>query len=223
VQLSPLPELSHPLIQALIAKSDRELVNLFQLHPELGEYFVAIFCRYGQIIYTLSSGSTRSPIQGDYLFAQTWQRIYDELRSLHPEQADQIFTETSLQNWLIDIAGVMIVNNEVPAIDEISYKLATTPPVLLCYLTQAIDQLPENLRLVLLLSQTFHWSSPRIAAYLQAEGDRITTSQVNNLLDQALQTITTTLPEDIQSIYLAEQQSNQNLANQNLVQDLVVI
>ncbi len=201
MQLSPLPEINHPIVQTLIAKSDRELLNLFQLHPELGQYFAAIFCRYAQIVYTLTSGSTRSPIQGDYLFAKTWERIFGELRSL--EQTSQIFTETSLQNWLIDIAGVMIVNDELPPIEDIQYSLASTSPVLLCYLNEALNQLSGNLRLILLLSETCHWSHTRIAAYLQAEGDRISAVEVGNLLQQALNALVTALPEDIQSIYLA--------------------
>lgn len=61
-----------------------------------------------------------------------------------------------------------------------------------------------NLRLILLLSQTFQWSHTRIAAYLHAEGENISASDVKQLLVKAYHALEEALPEDIRDIYLAQ-------------------
>jgi DNA-directed RNA polymerase specialized sigma24 family protein len=201
VQLPPLVEINHPVVQSLFLKSDQDLVTLFQRHPDSGQYFVAIFCRYGQVLYTLISTSTRSPVQADYLFAQTWDCIYNEMRSLDLRGGNP---KLSLQSWLINIAAMMINRAELPPVEDIQYSLDTTPPIFWCYLNQALRQLPGNLRLVLLLSQTFHWSNTRIAAYLQAEGEPVSANDVQNILTKAYTALEAALPEDIRDIYLAQ-------------------
>jgi hypothetical protein len=201
VQLPPLVEINHPVVQSLFLKSDQDLVTLFQRHPDSGQYFVAIFCRYGQVLYTLISTSTRSPIQADYLFAQTWDCIYNEMRSLDLRGGNP---RLSLQSWLINIAAMMINRTELPPVEDIQYSLAATPPIFWCYLNQALRQLPGNLRLVLLLSQTFHWSNTRIAAYLQAEGEPVSANDIQNILTKAYMALDAALPEDIRDIYLAQ-------------------
>jgi hypothetical protein len=200
VQLPPLVEIKHPVVQSLFLKSDQDLVTLFQRHPDSGQYFVAIFCRYGQVLYTLISTSTRSPLQADYLFAQTWDCIYNEMRSLDLRGGNP---KLSLQSWLINVAAMMINRIELPPVEEIQYSLTDTPPIFWCYLNQALRQLPGNLRLVLLLSQTFHWSNTRVAAYLQAEGEQVSANDVQNILVKAYAALEASLPEDIRDIYFA--------------------
>lgn len=200
MQLPPLVEIKHPVVQSLFLKSDQDLVTLFQRHPDSGQYFVAIFCRYGQVLYTLISTSTRSPLQADYLFAQTWDCIYNEMRSLDLRGGNP---KLSLQSWLINVAAMMINRIELPPVEEIQYSLTDTPPIFWCYLNQALRQLPGNLRLVLLLSQTFHWSNTRVAAYLQAEGEQVSANDVQNILVKAYAALEASLPEDIRDIYFA--------------------
>ena len=199
VQLPPLPEIHHPKIQALFQKSDRELITLFQRHPEEGQYFAAIFCRYGQVLYTLIGTATRSPVQSDYLFVKTWEYIYHEMRVLDLRANTP---SLSLQSWLINVAAMMINRAEVPPVEEIQYSLKDTPPVFWCYLNQALNQIAGNLRLILLLSQTFQWSPTRIAAYLHAEGENISANDVKNLLTKAYRALEEAIPEDIRDIYL---------------------
>lgn len=208
MQLPPLPELSHPTIQSLSQKSDQDLVTSFQRYSESGQYFAAIFCRYGQVLYTLMTTSTRSPVQADYLFAKTWEHIYNELRSLDLRAHTP---KLSLQSWLINIAAMMINRADLPPVEEIQYSLSTTPPVFWCYLNQALNQLPGDLRLVLLLSQTFRWSNTRIAAYLQAEGDNTSASDVQKQLARAYQAFDLALPEDIRDIYLSQRPSPETI------------
>jgi hypothetical protein len=201
VQLPPLVEINHPVVQALFLKSDRDLVTLFQRYPDSGQYFAAIFCRYGQVLYTLIGTSTPSPMQADYLFAHTWDYIYNEMRSLDLRGGS---LNLSLQSWLINIAAMMINRVELPPVEAIQYSLVDTPPVFWCYFNQALKQLPGNLRLVMLLSQTFHWSNTRIAAYLQAEGEPVSASDIHDLLVKAYLALEALLPEDIRDIYLAQ-------------------
>ncbi|MEE3715971.1 sigma-70 family RNA polymerase sigma factor [Tumidithrix elongata RA019] len=201
MQLPPLPEINHPKVQALFQKSDQELVTLFQRHPDAGQYFAAVFCRYGQVLYTLMSTATRSPVQSDYLFVKTWEYIYHEMRSL---DLRAVTPKISLQSWLINIAAMMINRVDLPLVEDIQYSLTETPPVLWCYLNQALNQLAGNLRLVLLLSQTFKWSPARIAAYLQAEGENVSANDTRQLLNEAYQALDEALPEDIREIYLAK-------------------
>ncbi len=195
MQLPDLPEVHHPLVKPLLLKGDLELLSLFQRYPTSGRYFAAIFCRYGQVVYTLTSRTTRSMVQGDYLFLKVWEYIFNELRLL----TDQ--TNVNLQSWIIDATGVVLNRTKVPAVEEIQYSLSTTPPVFWCYLDQALQQLPGDLRLVLLLSESFKWSSVRIAAYLQSEGSNNTPEDVLNLLKEAYLNVLNIMPEDIQEIY----------------------
>ncbi|NJK35356.1 MAG: sigma-70 family RNA polymerase sigma factor [Oscillatoriales cyanobacterium SM2_2_1] len=199
MQLPPLPEMTHPKVQALQQKSDQELVTLFQRHPEVGQYFAAIFCRYGQVIYTLIGTSTRSPVQADYLFVKTWEFIYHELRAL---DLRAVQPRLSLQSWLINIAAMMINRAQIPDVEDIQFSLSETSPVFWCFFNQALNQMPGDLRLVLTLSQTFKWSHTRIAAYFHAEGEVVSASDVQELLCKAYLAVEEILPADICEIYL---------------------
>ena len=206
MQAPNFSELNHPAIGALFHHSDRELLTLFQNHPEQGRFFTAIFCRYSQIVYSLIRHSVRSPVQGDYLFALTWQHIYHELRAVDlrtdiPESEDG---NISLQNWLINMTAVCINQADLPPVETIHYSLADAPPPLWCYVKQALDLLAPLPRLVVLMAQTFRWSETRIAAYLQAEGEAISPAQVKALLVKGYQNLEANLPADIRAIYLGE-------------------
>jgi DNA-directed RNA polymerase specialized sigma24 family protein len=197
--LPPIPESKHPLVKPLAKKSDQELVHLFQQYPDQGKYFVAIFCRYASIVYALAHAATKSPVQSDYLFAKTWETIMHELRQM---DVTAVLGEMALQAWLVNITALTINRLELPSVEEIQYSLHQTPPVFWCYLRQALNQLPGDLRLILLLSQTFRWSAMRIAAYLHAEGDSFSVEQVQQALAQAYRHLESHIPEDIRSIYL---------------------
>ena len=60
-----------------------------------------------------------------------------------------------------------------------------------------------------MMSQTFHWSETRIAAYLQAEGDQISPTQVKVHLKEGCRSLEKLLPEDIRTIYLGGHSSHQ--------------
>jgi hypothetical protein len=203
VQIPHFSESNHPIVKSLFHHSDRELLTLFQRHPEQGKYFTAIFCRYSPIVFTLIRHSARSPVQADYLFALTWRHIFHELRGLdlHHDTTDG---SNSFQSWLINITAICINQAELPPVESIHYDLKAAPPPLWCYVEQALDQLPPMIRLMVVMAQTFHWSETRVAAYLQAEGEAISPAQVRNQLQRGYQLLETNLPEDIREIYFGE-------------------
>ncbi|MEA5582318.1 sigma-70 family RNA polymerase sigma factor [Nodularia harveyana UHCC-0300] len=204
MQIPHFPEANHPLVKSLFHHSDQELLNLFQTYPDEGKYFTVIFCRYSPIVYTLIQHSARSPVQADYLFALTWKHIYYELGGLNLGDSSSTPQALTLQNWLINLAAFCINEIKLPPTEAIHYSLSTTSPPLWCYVEQALDQLPPMLRLIVLMSQTFHWSETRIAAYLQAEGEKISPLEVANFLQEGYSILEDKLPADIRAIYLDE-------------------
>lgn len=177
---------------------------MFQNHPDRGKYFVAIFCRYALIVHTLISHSVRSPVQAEYLFSQTWRHIFYEMRGLNLRESADPQGEASLQNWLINVSAVCINGAELPPVESIQYSLKTAPTPLWCYVGQALDQVDPLLRLAVVMAQTFHWSETRIAAYLQAEGEAISPTEVKELLQKGYDQLQSSLPEDIRVIYWDE-------------------
>jgi DNA-directed RNA polymerase specialized sigma24 family protein len=211
VQIPSFPECDHDIVQSLFPLSDQELVSLFQRHPGSGRYFTAIFCRYSPIVYTLIRHSARSPVQADYLFALTWRHILHELGGLdwpQPEAEtagpEAVKPAATLQNWVINVTALCINQAVVPEVESIHYSLKDASPPLWCYLERALDQLPPVERLMVLMARTFRWSETRIAAYLQAEGERISAAGVRERLQTAYRNLEAALPADIRAIYLGQ-------------------
>jgi hypothetical protein len=202
MQLSTFSESHHPLVVALNHHSDRDLLTLFQRHPDRGKYFVAIFCRYAPIVHALIRHSVRSSVQADYLFAVTWRHIYYELGGLNLHEQSTDGKPNTLQNWLIHVSAVCINRVALPPVEQIHYSLQKASPPLWCYLEQALGRLHPVQRLIVLMAQTFHWSATRIAAYLQAEGEYFNVQEVNQQLQAAYQALEEVLPDDIRQIYL---------------------
>lgn len=204
MQIPHFPEANHPLVKSLFHHSDHELLTLFQRYPDSGKYFTVIFCRYSPIVYTLIRHSARSPVQADYLFALIWRHIYYELGGLDLKSGATGQGALTMQNWLINITAFCINEIKLPPTEAIHYSLKDTSPPLWCYVEQALEQLPPMSRLIVLMAQTFHWSETRIAAYLQAEGEQISPSEVASCLQESYQMLEDKLPADIRAIYLGE-------------------
>lgn len=218
MQIPTFPECDHDLVKALIHLSDAELVDQLQRSPKDGKYFTAIFCRYSPVVYSLIRHSARSPVQAEYLFAITWRHILNELGGidlarLQTQQGQQAQTdkasssktspgELSLQAWLIGITAAYINQAVIPDVEDIHYSLQAAPPPLWCYTERALDGLLPKHRLIILMAQTFEWSETRIAAYLQAEGDRTSPQSVSTELELAYQALERAIPGDMQAIYL---------------------
>jgi len=203
VKLPTFPECNHPVVRLLAHRSDRELLHLFQICPAKGQYFTAIFCRYSHLVYALIRNSAQSPVQVDYLFAKTWQCIYDELQHLKLDKQVSSSEQRALQSWILNMSAVSINEANLPPVETINYALSAAPPPLWCYLEEALEHLPATCRLILTLAQTFHWSESRIAAYLATEGEIISPEQVQVQLQEGYQLLEALLPKDIQEIYLS--------------------
>ncbi|PSN19144.1 RNA polymerase subunit sigma-70 [filamentous cyanobacterium CCP5] len=205
MQLPHFPECDRTLVQSLFHHTDQELVKSFQQHPEAGCYFTALFCRYSSLVYSLIRHSAKSPVQAEYLFALTWRHIFHELGGLDCSAAEDSRPQGkafSLQGWLINVTALCINQAVIPEVESIHYSLQKVSPPFWCYIEQALDQLAPAERLMVLMARTFRWSETRIAAYLQAEGERITPAQVKARLQDAYQQLQAAMPADIQGIYL---------------------
>lgn len=143
-------------------------------------------------------------MQADYLFALIWRHIYYELGGLDLKSGATGQGALTMQNWLINITAFCINEIKLPPTEAIHYSLKDTSPPLWCYVEQALEQLPPMSRLIVLMAQTFHWSETRIAAYLQAEGEQISPSEVASSLQESYQMLEDKLPADIRAIYLGE-------------------
>lgn len=216
MRIPNFPESNHPLVKSLSHHSDRELLTLFQRHPDEGKFFTAIFCRYSPVVYTLighaardASGSlARTPVQADYLFAITWRHIFHALAELDLRgNAVPEMENFNLQNWLINMTALCINQAELPSVESIHYSLQDASPPLWCYTQQALDLLPPLQRLIIVMAQTYHWSETRIAAYLQTEGETLSPNEVQVLLQEGCQQLQSLLPADIRAIYLGEDSS----------------
>ncbi|EKV01852.1 hypothetical protein Lepto7375DRAFT_4045 [Leptolyngbya sp. PCC 7375] len=215
VDIPNFPECDHAVVKSLFEYSDYDLVQQLKLHPEDGKYFTAVFCRYSPVVYTLIRHSARSTVQSEYLFALTWRHILYELSGLDlPAEPPENF---SLQAWLVNLTAACINQAALPDVEEIHYNLQEASPPLWCYVTQALEQLQPLHRLVIVMAQTFRWSDTRIAAYLQAEGQRISPKSVKTLLTDAQQSLSKALPRDIQVIYFGD---TETVAEENLAEDL---
>jgi len=207
VQIPHFSASHHPIVQALFHYSDHDLLTLFGRHPEQGKYFTAIFSRYSPIVFTLIRHSARSPVQADFLFALTWRHIFYELGGLDLRQ-DPTPGANTFQNWIINMTAICINQADLPPVESIHYNLQAAPPPFWCYLEQALEQLPPEYRLMVVMAQTFNWSETRIAAYLQAEGEPISPAEVSTQLSQGYQLLEAALPDDIREIYLGGQVSH---------------
>ena len=207
MRIPEFSEAQHPLIQSLSPQSDRDLVHSFQRYPDQGQFFVAIFCRYAGLSYSLLRNMAPTTLQSDYLFAKVWRNIFFELTYLDPNAAEGTPDDFSLQTWIFNKTALCINQEEAPSVESVQYALEAAPPPLWCYLQVAIDHLPPLQRLVLVLSQTFHWSDTRITGFLQSEGESVEQGTVAHLRAEAFEDMMQRVPSDIRTIYFEREAS----------------
>lgn len=210
VTIPTFSEANHPIVKALFHHSDQELLTLFQRYPDSGQFFTALFCRYSPLVYSLITRSARSPVQAEYLLALIWRHVFHELAGVDLRAFSQ---GTTFQTWLLAVTASGINEAELPAVEEIHYDIRACSPPFWCYLDRALEQMPPALRLMVVMAQTFHWSETRIAAYLQAEGEEISPEEVKARLQEGYQALEKLLPEDIRTIYLGGNASDQELVS----------
>lgn len=218
-----IPERQHPLIQPLLTWSDEELVQHFQKERDRGCYFVALYCRYGSLVYSVLQHHGRSPVQVDYLFAKVWHGLFFSLDLVEftPEGVKVGDEEAhSLRNWIVNRTATLI-QEELPGIEQITYVLQAAPPPLWCYLEASLAYLSPLSRFVLVTTQTFHWSLERVRAYLEVQGETYSIEELNRQLEEGLARIVEYLPPDIRQIYLvADLNSGEPSATQPTLEEL---
>lgn len=199
MRIPQFPEANHPLIQSLTTQSDLELLRRFQEYPEQGRFFTAIFCRYTPVVYSLILKRMVTPEVTNYLLAIAWRQFFYEMRGLAFEL--NLTPELDcLQDWLIYQTGLLLKEVTIPEV--ITYDLYKTSPPLWCYVEEALENLPPLLRFIVVMSDKFNWNCTRITAYLQAEGNSVTTAEITDYLEQGYEQLEANLPTDIRLIYL---------------------
>ena len=196
-------ERQHPIVVALEGYDDLELLEAFQQYPDCGRYFVALFCRYGALLYALAARSATATVQVDYLFAMSWRHIFYELRGLDTHQLE-VTGERSLRSWLVEMVGVCTRCVTLPPPEAIRYDLATTPPPLWCHLEGALDDLLPLERVVLLLTQSTGWTFEQVANCVASPTQEPPSqATLETSLRSARQRLERALPGDVREIYLS--------------------
>lgn len=202
MKLPDFLESSHPLVSPLLNWSDEELVTAFQNNPQEGKFFIAIFCRYAALTYSLLTNKAPSQIQVDYIFAKVWRNLFFELRTLTPEKMHGSNPKNQgLQAWIFNKTALSIHAESIPAIEDIPYCMETAPLPFWCYTQIALDTITPISRLVLVLSQTFRWPQTKIMSFLKAEGQNLSPSEFEKMLAHAQTELLHALPSDVQDIY----------------------
>ncbi|NJM46183.1 MAG: sigma-70 family RNA polymerase sigma factor, partial [Alkalinema sp. RU_4_3] len=100
--------------------------------------------------------SAQTPIRSDYLFALVWRHIFNELGGLDIGR----FAKENLtfQGWLLQTTAAYINQVTLPPVEDIHYDIRAASPPYWCYLDRALDELPPDLRLMIVMAQTYNWS-----------------------------------------------------------------
>lgn len=203
MKLPDFLESSHPLVSPLLSWSDEQLVLSFQTHPDEGKFFIAIFCKYAALTYSLLTNKAPSQIQVDYIFARVWRNLFFELRTLTPEQMHGSNPNNQgLQAWIFNKTALSIHTEQIPAIEDVPYSMDASPLPFWCYLQIALDSISPLSRLLLVLSQTFRWPHSKIIGFLSAEGEKMSALELETALNQAQTELASALPVDVQDIYV---------------------
>ncbi|MEM9137799.1 MAG: sigma-70 family RNA polymerase sigma factor [Cyanobacteria bacterium P01_F01_bin.42] len=208
MKLTDFLESSHPLISPLLDWDDTQLVAAFQQRPQEGKFFVAIFCKYAALTYSLLVNKAPTQIQVEYMFAKVWRNLFLELRSLSLEQLDDDASNSPtasnnqvLQGWIFNRTALSIHTEQVPSIEAIPYSMDVAPLPFWCYVQTALDSISPLSRLTLVLTQTFRWPQAKILSFLAAEGTSLTRAELAELLTEAQTELNDAMPTDIQDIY----------------------
>jgi hypothetical protein len=199
VTIPSFAEAHHELVQSVQHYSDAELVRSHRQEALQAKFFVALFCRYSSITYSIIQHVAGEQIQVDYLFALAWQRIFDRLEQLEDREIDKI----QWQNWIVSTAGELVSTEKLPTSDRITYRLEEVSPPLRCFVERSLGLMQPLLRLVLIMSERWHWSTAKISSQLTAEGEDISGIDVPLYISESQKAFTKTLPIDLLDIYRA--------------------
>jgi hypothetical protein len=196
VQIPTFAEAHHESILALGQYTDAELIQNHIQEPEKACYFIAFFCRYSSIVYSIIQHVAGDQIQINYVFALAWQRVFDRLQELDDRKISKIIW----QQWVVNVAGELVGTQELPASDQLTYRLSEVSPPLRCYTNRSLELIQPLLRLVFVMGN-HQWSAKQISAALKAEGEDLAEMDVPLYLAEAQKSFEKTLPLDLLEIY----------------------
>jgi hypothetical protein len=196
VQIPTFAEAHHESILALGQYTDAELIQNHIQEPEKACYFIAFFCRYSSIVYSIIQHVAGDQIQIDYVFALAWQRVFDRLQELD----DRKILKIIWQQWVVNVAGELVGTQELPASDQLTYRLNEVSPPLRCYTNRSLELIQPLLRLVFVMGN-HQWSAKQISAALKTEGEDLAEMDVPLYLAEAQKSFEKTLPLDLLEIY----------------------
>lgn len=196
MQIPTFAEAHHESILALGQYTDAELIQNHIQEPEKAQYFIAFFCRYSSIVYSIIQHVAGDQIQIEYVFALAWQRVFDRLQELDDRKIPKIVW----QQWVVNVAGELVGPQKLPASDELTYRLSKVSPPLRCYTNRSLELIQPLLRLVFIMGNR-QWSAKQIAAALKAEGEDLAEMDVPLYLAEAQKSFEKTLPLDLLEIY----------------------
>jgi hypothetical protein len=200
VTIPTFAEAHHDLVREIQHYSDAELVlHHRQAATQQAKFFVALFCRYSSITYSIIQHVAGDHLQIDYLFALAWQRVFDQLAELEEWEIDKI----QWQNWIVSTAGELVGTEALPPSDRITYRLQAVSPPLRCFVERSLELMPPLLRLVLIAAEQWHWSAAKISNQLAEIGEEVSEMDVPLYISESQSTFTKNLPDDLLEIYRA--------------------
>ncbi|MEM9154644.1 MAG: hypothetical protein AAGB13_06330 [Cyanobacteria bacterium P01_F01_bin.33] len=190
-------------IRALGGASDRELLEQFQQQHHTGRYFIALVCRYerrvNEILEIYIPQSNRLNHYSRYVWQhcfRTWQTW--DLRKLTADIDLDTWLQSAIPSALKQLAETRRGGSALPT--EIASPLSVP---LWCYLMQALETMPGDLRFILVLSDVFRWTPRQIAQQLTVEGYTLAETEAEPIVNRARGLLWQMLPSDIVSMYVA--------------------
>ena len=180
-------------VRALSSKEDTELVSLAVSQPQEGRYFLALYCRHQALVKSLlKCGPVTMPIELVGLQATLWSQVYRELPQFDTRRERFI-------SWLVArIARTLetVPNEQAPYLSS-----GEIPVPLVPFLRNALDELSQPKRLLLVLCDVLEVSAAEAIKALSREGYILTSEELSEQLQQARRQVLQALPQDIYSIY----------------------
>jgi hypothetical protein len=180
-------------VRALSSKEDTELVSLAITQPQEGRYFLALYCRHQALVQSLLKyGPVTMPLELVGLQATLWSQVYRELPEFDTRRERFI-------SWLVTrIARTLVqVPNELPPY----LRSGEIPVPLVPFLRNALDELSQPKRLILVLCDVLEVPAAEAIKTLSREGYILTPEDLSEQIHQARHLVLRAIPQDIYSIY----------------------
>lgn len=193
------PECESAMVQGLQYSTDAEILGQLQRDPQLGRFYVTLFCRHEPGIQRLLEQWWGDPSVPGSWQHELWHHLFDQMGSLDPEQVSE-----SLQPWIQAQAQQWCLTQNKRAKVEDRADLDKLSPVLTWFVERAMAQMDPVERFMVVLWDRWSWSAEQIAAQLSQEGYLMDATMVIAKMDPARESLWAGIPADIRGLYLAQ-------------------